>query len=53
MSGTEKYNAPALDKGLDIIETLAEAGESLTQGEIAKPLSVKFSGCWWCCGGVG
>lgn len=43
MSGTEKYNAPALDKGLDIIETLAEAGESLTQGEIAKRLDRSVS----------
>ncbi|WP_027833343.1 IclR family transcriptional regulator [Maritalea myrionectae] len=43
MSDLEKYNAPALDKGLDIIETLAEAGESLTQGEIAKRLNRSVS----------
>lgn len=43
MSGLEKYNAPALDKGLDIVETLAEAGESLTQGEIAKRLDRSVS----------
>lgn len=43
LSDLEKYNAPALDKGLDIIETLAEAGESLTQGEIAKRLDRSVS----------
>lgn len=43
MSGTEKYNAPALDKGLDIVETLAEAGASLTQGEIAKRMDRSVS----------
>ncbi len=43
MKNLEKYNAPALDKGLDIIETLAEAGESLTQGEIAKRLDRSVS----------
>ncbi|MEO9650321.1 MAG: IclR family transcriptional regulator [Roseobacter sp.] len=34
----EKYRAPALEKGLDIIELLAEHGEGLTQGEVAKAL---------------
>ena len=33
-----KYNAPALEKGLDIIEALSEHVEGLTQGEIAKNL---------------
>ncbi len=33
-----KYNAPALDKGLDILELLASAPEGMTQAEIAKGL---------------
>ena len=32
----DKYRAPALDKGLDILEFLAASGASLTQAEIAK-----------------
>ncbi|MGJ8628680.1 MAG: IclR family transcriptional regulator [Sulfitobacter sp.] len=35
---TEKYRAPALEKGLDIIELLANHGEGLTQGEMARAL---------------
>ena len=35
----DKYRAPALEKGLDIIELLAEHGEGLSQGEVAKSLS--------------
>ena len=35
---TDKYRAPALEKGLDIIELLANHGEGLTQGEVAKAL---------------
>jgi DNA-binding IclR family transcriptional regulator len=34
----DKYRAPALDKGLDILELLAAAGEGLSQAEIAKAL---------------
>jgi DNA-binding IclR family transcriptional regulator len=34
----EKYRAPALDKGLDILELLAEREGSLSQVEIAKAL---------------
>lgn len=35
---TDKYRAPALEKGLDIIELLASHGEGLSQGEVAKSL---------------
>lgn len=35
---TDKYRAPALEKGLDIIELLAEHGEGLSQGDVAKAL---------------
>ncbi|MEO6395241.1 MAG: IclR family transcriptional regulator [Devosia sp.] len=34
----DKYRAPALDKGLDILELLATTEEQLSQGEIAKAL---------------
>ena len=34
----ERYRAPALDKGLDIIELLAGTEDSLSQAEIAKAL---------------
>lgn len=34
----DKYRAPALEKGLDIIELLADHGEGLSQGEVAKSL---------------
>ena len=34
----DKYRAPALDKGLDILELLAAAAEGLSQAEIAKAL---------------
>lgn len=36
---SDKYRAPALEKGLDIIELLASHGEGLTQGEVAKALN--------------
>jgi DNA-binding IclR family transcriptional regulator len=35
----ERYRAPALDKGLDILELLAETEEGYSQAEIAKALS--------------
>lgn len=35
----DRYRAPALDKGLDIFELLAETEGSLSQAEIAKALS--------------
>lgn len=35
---SDKYRAPALEKGLDIIELLASHGEGLSQGELAKSL---------------
>lgn len=34
----DKYRAPALDKGLDILELLAGSAEGLSQAEIAKAL---------------
>lgn len=34
----DKYRAPALEKGLDIIELLASHGEGLSQGRVAKEL---------------
>ena len=34
----DKYRAPALDKGLDILELLAGTEEGLSQAEIAKAL---------------
>ncbi|WP_226553853.1 IclR family transcriptional regulator [Celeribacter naphthalenivorans] len=36
--GLDKYRAPALTKGLDILELLASSDEGLTQVEIAKQL---------------
>ncbi|KKC38225.1 IclR family transcriptional regulator [Devosia epidermidihirudinis] len=36
--GQERYRAPALDKGLDILELLAATDDGLSQGEIAKAL---------------
>jgi DNA-binding IclR family transcriptional regulator len=38
-AGDERYRAPALDKGLDILETLAATEEGLSQAEIAKALN--------------
>lgn len=35
---SDKYRAPALEKGLDIIELLASHGEGLSQGQVAKAL---------------
>src|SRR6185503_8969688 len=34
----ERYRAPALDKGLDILELLSEQKEGLTRAEIMKAL---------------
>ena len=39
----EKYRAPALDKGLDILELLATAETGMSQAEIAKAES-RFTG---------
>ena len=36
--GVDRYRAPALDKGLDILELLAGIDGALTQAEIAKRL---------------
>lgn len=36
---TDKYRAPALEKGLDIIELLSLHADGLTQGDIAKALN--------------
>ncbi|MFN3607060.1 MAG: helix-turn-helix domain-containing protein, partial [Cypionkella sp.] len=35
---TDRYRAPALDKGLDILELLADEAEGLTRGEIVKAM---------------
>lgn len=35
----DRYRAPALDKGLDILELLAEQPQGLTRGEIVKAMS--------------
>ncbi len=37
-SDTDRYRAPALDKGLDILELLADQKEGLTRAEITKSL---------------
>ncbi|WP_170775035.1 IclR family transcriptional regulator [Ruegeria lacuscaerulensis] len=37
-NSSEKYRAPALEKGLDIIELLALHGDGISQGEIARAL---------------
>lgn len=38
MEETDRYRAPALDKGLDILELLARTPDGLSQAEIAKAL---------------
>jgi DNA-binding IclR family transcriptional regulator len=38
-TSTVKYNAPALDKGLDILEYLSKEGVPLTQAEIAQGIN--------------
>ncbi len=38
METDDRYRAPALDKGLDILELLASVDGGLTQAEIAKHL---------------
>lgn len=40
-SADDRYRAPALDKGLDILEKLAELDEGLSQAEIAAALERK------------
>lgn len=35
----ERYRAPALDKGLDILELLADTQDGMTQGEISRALN--------------
>lgn len=45
----ERYRAPALDKGLDILELLAGTEEGLSQAEIAKALDrtpTESTACW-------
>ncbi|WP_299776026.1 IclR family transcriptional regulator [uncultured Tateyamaria sp.] len=42
-AGTEKYNAPALSKGLDIIELLATQTNGLKKNEIAQALDRSIS----------
>ncbi len=37
-SSAEKYRAPALEKGLDIIELLSRHGDGMSQGDIAREL---------------
>src|ERR1700712_3998077 len=37
-AGQQRYRAPALDKGLDILELLAEQPQGLTRGEIVKAM---------------
>ena len=37
-NSTEKYKAPALEKGLDILEFLADFPEGLSKVDIAKGL---------------
>jgi len=39
--GSDRYRAPALDKGLDILEALADLEEGLSQAELAKVLDRK------------
>ena len=36
---SKNYNAPALDKGLDILELLSNSSGGLTQAEIASQLN--------------
>jgi DNA-binding IclR family transcriptional regulator len=38
LTDTDRYRAPALDKGLDILELLADQKEGLTRAEITKSL---------------
>ena len=38
MAAIDRYRAPALDKGLDILELLSEQKEGLTRTEITKEL---------------
>ena len=39
MDEGDRYRAPALDKGLDILELLARTDDGLSQAEIAKALA--------------
>lgn len=43
VSSKPNYRAPALEKGLDILELLAEQPDGLTQGEIARTLGRSVS----------
>ena len=49
----ERYRAPALDKGLDILELLAEHPDGLTRAEIVRNWAgapVRSTACssgWW------
>lgn len=38
-TNTTKYNAPALEKGLDILEFLSQEGVSISQGDIASGIN--------------
>lgn len=38
VEGSDRYRAPALDKGLDILELLSEQSAGLTRGEIVKAM---------------
>lgn len=42
-TGTDRYRAPALDKGLDIIEVLSAQARGLTRAEIVKELGLSAS----------
>ena len=39
-TGTDRYRAPALDKGLDILEILASQPRGLTRAEIVKEMGL-------------
>lgn len=55
MTEEDRYRAPALDKGLDMLELLAEIDGGLTQAEIAKSLGrtrTSFTGCSTVCSGA-
>ena len=43
-ASNDRYRAPALDKGLDILELLSEQPNGLTRGEIVKAMVVPRAG---------
>lgn len=43
LNGADRYRAPALDKGLDILEVLADQARGLTRAEIVKALGLSPS----------